>query len=149
ETGGSRRRRAPADARQEILDAASGLLAQGGEFTVAAIMSRTTLSRKSFYVYFRDRAALLEALVRPLRTDADVALRDWLAATDPVMAGRIALHRAAQTYRRHGAVLRAVFWAGGDDPDIRTARAALINPVIDVAEAIIVRLTSAFADPRG
>jgi AcrR family transcriptional regulator len=37
------------------------------EVTVLAIMERTTLSRKSFYVYFRDRSELILALVRPLR----------------------------------------------------------------------------------
>ena len=44
------------------------------EVTVLAIMSKTTLSRKSFYVYFRDRSELILALVRPLRAQADAAL---------------------------------------------------------------------------
>jgi AcrR family transcriptional regulator len=65
-------------------------------------MDRTTLSRKSFYVYFRDRADLIGALVRPLRVDADAALDRWRGAEDPVAAGRAALLSAAQTYRRHG-----------------------------------------------
>jgi AcrR family transcriptional regulator len=52
-----RRRRAPEDARQEILGAARRLIAERPlhEVTVLAIMARTTLSRKSFYVYFRDK----------------------------------------------------------------------------------------------
>ena len=56
-----RRRRSPQDARQEILDAARQLIAERPvhEVTVLAIMERTTLSRKSFYVYFRDRSELI------------------------------------------------------------------------------------------
>lgn len=117
--------------------------------SVSAIMDRTTLSRKSFYVYFRDRAELIGALVRPLRVEADAALAQWRQAEDPVAAGREALLSAAHTYRRHGAILRAVFWSSGDDPEVAAARSALIDPVIDVAEAIIDGANSNFGDPRG
>jgi AcrR family transcriptional regulator len=95
-----RRRRAPAQARREILDAAAELLSEqpAHAVSVAGIMDRTTPSRK----YFRDRADLIGALVRPLRVDADAALDRWRGAEDPVAAGRAALLSAAQTYRRHG-----------------------------------------------
>lgn len=116
--------------------------------SVAAIMDRTTLSRKSFYVYFRDRAELIGALVRPLRVEADAALAQWRQAEDLLAAGREALLSAAQTYRRHGAILRAVFWSSGTDPEVAAARSALIDPVIDVAEAIINGAGSGLADPR-
>jgi AcrR family transcriptional regulator len=145
-----RRRRPPAEARREILDAAAEVLGElpAHTVTVAAIMDRTTLSRKSFYVYFRDRAALIDALVRPLRTDADAALERWRAADDPVAAGRAALAAAARTYRRHGAILRAVFWSSGDDPEVQAARAALTAPVIAVAEAIINETSTGLPDPH-
>ncbi len=111
-------------------------------------MDRTTLSRKSFYVYFRDRAELIAALVRPLRVDADAALQRWRAADDPVAAGRAALLTAAHTYRRHGAILRTVFWSSGDDPEVEAARSALIGPVVAVAEAIIDATKAELPDPR-
>ncbi len=111
-------------------------------------MDRTTLSRKSFYVYFRDRAELIGALVRPLRLEADAALAQWRRAEDPVAAGREALLSAAHTYRRHGSILRAVFWSSGTDPEVAAARSALIDPVIDVAEAIIDGANSKLDDPR-
>lgn len=117
--------------------------------TVAAIMDRTTLSRKSFYVYFRDRAELIGALVRPLRVEADGALARWRQAEDPIAAGREALLSAALTYRRHGAILRAVFWSSGNDPEVAAARAALVEPVVEVAEAIIDATDSGIADSRG
>jgi AcrR family transcriptional regulator len=117
--------------------------------SVAAIMDRTTLSRKSFYVYFRDRSELIGALVRPLRVDADAALAQWRQAEDPVAAGRAALLSAAYTYRRHGAILRAVFWSSGNDPEVAAARSALIDPVVAVAEAIIDAANTALADSHG
>jgi TetR/AcrR family transcriptional regulator, ethionamide resistance regulator len=116
--------------------------------SVAAVMARTTLSRKSFYVYFRDRSELLEALVRPLRADADAALERWRTADDPIAAGRAALASAARTYRRHGAILRAVFWSSVDDPDIAAARGGLIDPVVAVTETIIDRLGPDLPDPH-
>jgi len=130
-----RRRRAPEDARQEILDAARQLIAERPlhEVTVMAIMERTTLSRKSFYVYFRDRSELITALVRPLRAGADAALADWIGAADPVAAGRAALRAAAGLYREHGTILRALFWASADDPELAAARHGLTEPVVDTA----------------
>jgi AcrR family transcriptional regulator len=130
-----RRRRAPDDARQEILDAARRLIAERPlhEVTVMAIMERTTLSRKSFYVYFRDRSELITALVRPLRAGADAALAHWTGAADPVAAGRAALRAAAGMYREHGTILRALFWASAGDPELAAARHDLTEPVIDTA----------------
>jgi TetR/AcrR family transcriptional regulator, ethionamide resistance regulator len=134
-----RRRRTPQDARQEILDAARQLIAERplNEITVGAIMERTTLSRKSFYVYFRDRSELVIALVRPLRAQADEALANWAGAADAVRAGRAALRAAADLYRQHGTILRALFWASAEDPDLDAARHDLTEPVIDTAAGVI------------
>ncbi len=96
-------------------------------------MGQTTLSRKSFYVYFRDRSELITALVRPLRAKADAALADWIGAAEPVVAGRTALRAAAELYREHGTILRALFWASADDPELATARRELTEPVIETA----------------
>jgi TetR/AcrR family transcriptional regulator, ethionamide resistance regulator len=144
-----RRRRAPEDARQEILSAASAVLAErpAHELTVVAIMERTTLSRKSFYVYFRDRSELVSALVRPLRVSADAALADWRDAAAPVRAGRLALRAAADTYRRHGAILRAVFWSLGDDPEFDAVRRDLAESVVAVAREKIRQAGTASGRP--
>ncbi|HET7016169.1 MAG TPA: TetR/AcrR family transcriptional regulator [Streptosporangiaceae bacterium] len=144
-----RRRRAPQDARQEILDAARQLIAERPlhEVTVMAIMERTSLSRKSFYVYFRDRSELITALVRPLRGRADAALAQWTGAADPVAAGRAALRAAADLYREHGTILRALFWASAGDPELAAARHDLTEPVVDSAVQAISPI-AADADPR-
>jgi AcrR family transcriptional regulator len=153
-----RRRRTPADARQEILRAATKMLASrpAHEVTVAAIMEATTLSRKSFYVYFRDRSELIAALVSPLRAEADAALSVWRQACDPVPAGRAALRSAAATYREHGAILRAVFWSSAQDPEVEAVRRDLTETVVAIAEVKIRQAASnstsrstVHLDPRG
>src|SRR5919199_3905516 len=70
-----RRRRSRTEAEREILEAAASLLREHPlhEVSVSAIMERTTLSRKSFYVYFRDRYELLTRLFAPLRRELDRA----------------------------------------------------------------------------
>lgn len=118
------------------------------EVTVAAIMAATTLSRKSFYVYFRDRAELIGELVRPLRVEADAGLARWRTASDPVHFGRAALHDAARTYRRHGAILRALFWSAAEDPDIAQVRRALTESVIDAAETALGPVARQLPDRR-
>jgi len=144
-----RRRRAPLDARQEILDAALQLINERPlhEVTVLAIMERTTLSRKSFYVHFRDRSELVIALVRPLRAQADAALAHWADAADPVSAGRAALRAAASLYRQHGTILRAVFWSSAEDPDLAAVRHDLTEPVVDTA-ALVIGPIAAEPDPQ-
>ncbi|WP_278265819.1 TetR/AcrR family transcriptional regulator [Nocardia sp. AG03] len=144
-----RRRRTPEAARQEILTAASDLLTRIpiAELTVATLMAHTTLSRKSFYVYFNDRVELLEALVRPLRAEADATLEQWAAAEDPVGAGLVALAAAARTYHRHGEVLRAILYSSSTDPELRRLRAGLVDPVIAVATGIVERTAPDLPDP--
>ena len=70
-----RRRRSREEAEREILEAAAALLRERPlhGVSVSAIMEQTTLSRKSFYVYFRDRYDLLTRLFRPLRQELDQA----------------------------------------------------------------------------
>jgi AcrR family transcriptional regulator len=144
-----RRRRSPAQARTEIIDAATRLLAElpSHEVTVSAIMSATTLSRKSFYGYFRDRAALLAELIAPLRAETDAAVAHWRESDDMVGAGRQALRRAAILYRRHGAVLRALAAASERDEDAATVWRSVIEPVVTVA-AEKIAIASTELDPR-
>jgi AcrR family transcriptional regulator len=142
-----RRRRAPADAREEILQAATALLTEKAshEVTVAAIMQRTTLSRKSFYVYFRDRAEVISCLVAPLRSEADAAVARWRDSPDMVAAGRAALLSAAMTYRQHGAILRALAAASERDAEAAQVWRGFIEPVVMVAAQKIAEATASGA----
>lgn len=113
--------------------------------TVAALMQRTTLSRKSFYVYFRDRADLIAALVEPLRKDADAALARWRDATDMVAAGREALGAAALTYRQHSSVLRALATASDRDAEAAATWRGFIDPLVNIA---VQKITEATGEGR-
>ena len=128
-TGTKRRRRRPEEAEQEILDAARALLAErpSSEVTVGAIMAATTLSRKSFYVYFDNRYDLLRRLVEPL----------WREGLDMASAARAALLRLAELYAEHGALLRALAEASSQDHDAKRAWRDFLDPVIEAHAAKI------------
>lgn len=145
-----RRRRSPEDARAEILRGAAELLTErpSGDVTVLAIMDRTTLSRKSFYVYFRDRSDLLAALVGPLRADADRLLALWRESADAIGAGRAALRGAALAYRQHGAVLRALAVASEQDPEAAAVWRGFIDPVVEVGAQKIRAAAPTGLDPE-
>ena len=106
-----RRRRRPEEAEEEILQSARELFAKRPwhEVTVGEIMERTTLSRKSFYVYFRDRYELLARMLAPLREqgDAVMAQRDV----------RETLLGIARIYQANGELLRALAEAARWDPE--------------------------------
>lgn len=136
-----RRRRQPEEARAEILVAAREQLAAAplAALSVSSVMARTTLSRKSFYVYFDDLGALLVALVRPLREATDAAMRAWRGAADPVTTGRTALRAAAALYREQGPLLEAILRSPTSDPDVLAARDELIAPLQQIAEDLLTR----------
>jgi AcrR family transcriptional regulator len=85
------------------------------ELTIEEIMRGTTLSRKSFYVYFRDRYELLERLFRGLRERLDQANRLFLEGDDMLLAGRAALTAVAEIAKEAGAPMRALFEASAHD----------------------------------
>jgi AcrR family transcriptional regulator len=142
-----RRRRSPAAAREEIRQAAASLLAErpSEEVTVLAIMERTTLSRKSFYVYFRDRTDVISSLVGPLRTEAEAAFARLPDATDILEVGLDAILGSARTYREHGAVLRALAAASERDSEAAEVWRGFLEPVVAIATRIIVDATAAGA----
>ncbi len=83
-------------------------------------MAGTTLSRKSFYVYFSDRYELLERLFQELRARLDEANRLFLENQDVLNAGRAAFAAVAEIAKKEGAPMRALFEASAHDP--RAAR---------------------------
>ena len=129
----TRRRRKPEEAREEILAAARRLLAErpAHDVTVGALMDATTLSRKSFYVYFRDRYDLLTQLVEPLRARRDAIVEELLGHENPAEGGGTALVALAHLYAQHGLVLRALAEASSQDTEARRAWRAFLDPVID------------------
>ena len=146
-----RRRRRPEDARLEIEEAARELLAEQPfhQVTVSAIMGRTTLSRKSFYVYFRDRYQLLTALVGPLRAELDEANALWLTGdADPAGRGRAALHAVAQILSDRGTLVRALADAARYDEHAARLWREFNEPVIERVAAAIRAEAPDLGDPE-
>ncbi len=131
-----RRRRTPEAAQREIIDAARALLRERPfrELTVDDVMRRTGLSRPSFYVYFKDRHALVLRVVDDLRGELYAVAQRWYAADgDSPQRLREALEGVVGVYAQHGPMVRALADAAVDDPDVEEAYAALLQFFIDTA----------------
>ena len=130
ETVPRRRRRSPEDAVAEIVGAAEDFLRQRPfrELSVDEIMGRTSLSRSSFYVYFRDRHDLLLRLVQEIGDQLMTMADRWLAGTgEPPADARRALEGLVGVYNDHGAVMRSLADAARVDPDVEQVYEALID----------------------
>jgi TetR/AcrR family transcriptional regulator, ethionamide resistance regulator len=138
--GPRRRRRRPEEAEREILDAAEALLRErpANEVTVMAVMERTTLSRKSFYVYFRDRHELIARLVAPLREELDTRMAEARAAQETVGdQARAVFLEVARVYVEHGELLRALRESSGHDEDAERVWREFTDPPIAELAALI------------
>lgn len=127
----TRLRRRPEDAKHEILEAAGSLLRERSfhEVSVDALMRRTTLSRNSFYFYFRDRYELLASLVDPLGQKFDEAHAVFLNGTGDLLTdGREALVRVARIFAEDGALISALREASAYDPEARSSWQAINEP---------------------
>jgi AcrR family transcriptional regulator len=109
-------RRLPDDARREILDAAEALLSEQPfrELSVDDLMARTSMTRSSFYHYFRSLDEVAIALMRRVQGEMMEAAAPWLRVGydgDPAEAARQAIRSSAEIFARHGVVLAAIHQA--------------------------------------
>jgi AcrR family transcriptional regulator len=130
-----RRRRSREEAEFEILEAAAALLRERPlhQVSVSAIMEETTLSRKSFYVYFRDRYDLLARLFRPLRRELDEANALFLAGPTGDLAAdtRASLQAVVRFFAgRNGPLVRALHEASAYDEEAARVWREFNEPVI-------------------
>jgi AcrR family transcriptional regulator len=141
-----RRRRSPELARREILDATESFLRERPfrELTVDEVMARTTLSRPSFYVYFRGRHELAVQLVEGIGAELYAGAERWLSADgrgggegDPGADVRASLAAVADVYVRHGLALGAIADASEHEPDVDAIYGALIDRFVDATAARI------------
>jgi AcrR family transcriptional regulator len=129
-----RRRRSPELAEREILEAAETFLRERPfrDLTVDEVMARTTMSRPSFYVYFRDRHHLAVRLVEGIGAELFGMADRWLGGDgDPRADVRAALKGVTAVYERHGLVLSAIADAAGHDPEVESIYRGLIERFVD------------------
>jgi AcrR family transcriptional regulator len=130
----ARRRRRPEEAEREILDAAEDLLREDrfSALTVDDLMSRTGLSRASFYVYFRDRHHLIMRLTERIGAELFEMSDRWLRGSgDPREDARAAVEGVASVYQEHGPVLRAIADASSHDPEVESIYRNLVERFVD------------------
>ena len=106
-------RRRPHDARREILDAAEVLLAERPflELSVDDLMARTSMTRSSFYHYFRSLDEVAIALMRRVQGEMIEATAPWLRVDyegDPAVGLEQGIRASAEVFARHGVVLSAI-----------------------------------------
>jgi AcrR family transcriptional regulator len=135
-----RRRRSPEEAEREIVDAGEVCLRERPfrELTVDEVMARTTLSRPSFYVYFRDRRQLVLRVLERIGNELFVMADRWLEGTsEPRADARAAVEGVAAVYAEHGPVLGAIADAASYDSDVERIYRALVNRFVDATAARI------------
>ena len=106
-------RRRPHDARREILDAAEVLLAERPflELSVDDLMASTSMTRSSFYHYFRSLDEVAIALMRRVQGEMMEATAPWLRVDyegDPAVGLERGIRASAEVFARHGVVLSAI-----------------------------------------
>jgi TetR/AcrR family transcriptional regulator, ethionamide resistance regulator len=152
-----RRRRRPEEAERTILAAARAFLEEHPfrELTVERVMARTGLSRPAFYAYFRDSYDVVTRLLEGIGGLLFAVDRRWLTGVE---GGREearevlveALRGGAETFVRHGRVLRAIADAASQDPKVEEVyRFGLIERLIEAVAARIERDVEAGLSPKG
>jgi len=105
--------------------------------TIDGVMSRTGLSRPSFYEYFRDRNHLVVKLTERLGARNRAIGEPWLLGQDSVEDLRRAMRDLAQFYVTEGHLLRALSDAATGDRQVETSYRRMTETIIDgVAQRI-------------
>lgn len=146
------RRRSREEAEREILEAAAELLRARPlhEVSVSAIMEQTTLSRKAFYVYFRDRYELLTRLFEPLRLQLDETNALFLERPSGDLVTRAAIDAVARFHAgRDGPLVRALHEASAYDEEAARVWREFNEPAIVAFTERIGREVKAGRVPTG
>ena len=128
-----RRRRKPEAAESEILGAAEKFLRDHHfrEMTIDEVMSRTSLSRPSFYEYFRDRTHLVTKLTQRLDARNRAINEIWFRGHETTEDLRRALHDIVELYVADGHLLRALSEAAISDKQAESNYRRMLEAAID------------------
>lgn len=143
-----RRRRSREAARGEIVAAAEAFLVARPfrELSVEEVMADTSLSRSSFYVYFRDRHELLLSIVQEIGGELFEQVAPWLEGPgEPRTEMSRALAGVVRVYAEHGPVMRAISDASTSDPLVETVYHGLVD---DFVRAVRARVAERPPDDR-
>jgi TetR/AcrR family transcriptional regulator, ethionamide resistance regulator len=143
-----RRRRKAEDAELEILDAAENILRTRPfhAMTVDDLMTRTGLSRPSFYEYFRDRYELARRLVERMLALMFPMSDRWFSGTGAPEADlRSGFEGLVAVYREHGPLMRALRDAAAQDRRVQSAYEIFIDRMI---EGTTTRISKEVAEGR-
>jgi AcrR family transcriptional regulator len=128
---------------RRVIAALERLLAAGRAFsavTIEELAAEAGIARSTFYVHFRDRAALL-------RQTAEVVLEDLQDVATPLLeygdavtieAVRSTMRAVMDAYRPHELLMQPVLAAAHQDPDVRAAYERAITRTAATVEAFIV-----------
>jgi AcrR family transcriptional regulator len=110
--------------RKELLAAIEELVSEGESFTeisVERLVSKASISRSTFYVYFEDKGELLRAWFQDIRSQIDKAAEGWWALDGDATRDdlRAALSAVITAYRPHIPLMAAAADAAAYDPAVR------------------------------
>jgi TetR/AcrR family transcriptional regulator, ethionamide resistance regulator len=130
---GRRRRRKPEAAESEILNAAEHFLREHPlrDMTIDDVMSRTGLSRPSFYEYFRDRNQLIIKLAERLSAQNAAIADKWIRSEHPAEDLRPVTEETVQLAVTHGHLLRALADAANSDRQVEATYRQEMQAAID------------------
>ena len=129
------------DIERRLLEATDRLMADGSTFTelsVDRLASDAGMSRRTFYVYFQDKADLLRCLAQQVFVEQEAAMRRAWEGTGRTYEDLVdAMSDIVASYRRHQALLRAIVETSGYDADVGGAYHGLMDRATSVVEAVI------------
>lgn len=109
--------------RRRLLDATESLMRDGASFTelgVERLAVAAGSSRATFYVYFRDKTALLGDFAEQVLTEVSAAVRQLWQQTGPPRPDQMrgAVSDVIAAYRKHQQILMAITEVAGYTPEI-------------------------------
>jgi TetR/AcrR family transcriptional regulator, ethionamide resistance regulator len=130
---GRRRRRKPEAAESEILNAAEQFLREHPlrDMTIDDIMSRTGLSRPSFYEYFRDRNQLIIKLAERLGAQNAAIAEKWIRSDRAADDLRPVTEQTVGLAVTHGHLLRALADAANGDREVEATYRQEMQAAVD------------------
>lgn len=146
----TRARHSRAESRSRIIEAATELVRTRSyaELSVGEVMERAGFGRTIFYRHFDDLADLLVRAGREAIAELYEAQRTLgEAGTADLVSVRAAMRAAAEVYRRHGPVLRAISEAAAADPLVAPNQAEVRRLFYTLAETALREATDPPTDP--